>query len=63
MVNVNKQANPKVPESELQVKVPGCSYFKKKVNVTAIDCERFWNEAFYDNNLGYVDKVIIFGKN
>ncbi|XP_072949990.1 anosmin-1-like [Epargyreus clarus] len=39
LVNVNKSGTSKTPDSELIFTVPGCEYFKRKVNVTAIICE------------------------
>lgn len=38
-VNVNRSWKNKIPESELVITIPGCQYFKRKVNVTAITCD------------------------
>ncbi|XP_041989049.1 anosmin-1 [Aricia agestis] len=38
-INVNKSLNPKTPDSEMIIPVPGCDYFKRKINSTAINCK------------------------
>ncbi|KAJ8724321.1 hypothetical protein PYW08_015795 [Mythimna loreyi] len=38
-VNVNSLPRVRTPDSELTLNVPGCEYFKRKVNTTTIDCD------------------------
>ncbi|KAG6458044.1 anosmin-1 [Manduca sexta] len=38
-INVSRSRKPKIPDSELVISVPGCDYFKRKVNSSQINCQ------------------------